>query len=153
MFRSYPTRPLPLPSLRSLLPALLGLAVLSLSNGCATTSSTAAPPTALQSFDSLYAGAVTAESLAINTTTAAVTSKLISPAQGQQILSVTDAIQALLAAANAAAQLGNTATANANLAKALGSIAIISACLTAKPLTVATFGACTAKLTAPAVQS
>lgn len=145
-------------SLQVLLPLLLVLLVpLALFSGCATTAtgtSTSTPTsTALQTFDSLYSSAVTAETLAIQATTVALNSKLISPAQATQILSVTDAIKVVLDAANSAAQVGNSGLASANLAQALGSIGLVSSCLTAKPLTVASFTACTMKLTAPAVQT
>lgn len=126
-------------------------------SGCAlfkpAAGATSAPPTALQTFDNLYSGALIAETLAVQSATTAVQAKLISAAQGQAVLNVTDSIKAVLDAANSAAQIGNSAAATANLAQAVGSIAIVSACLTAKPLTVATFATCTAKLAPPVVQS
>lgn len=130
--------------------ALLGLGFL---EGCQTPGG-AAPPTALQTFDALYANAVTADDLVIQAGTAALASGLISPQQAAQVLKVSDSVKTALDAAYAAAQLGNQALATGNLAQALGPVAILSACLTAKPLTVASFAACTQKLTpAPAVLS
>lgn len=149
-------RSLPL-ALRVLLLVLLVLLLAPLFSGCASTatstSGSSATSSALQTFDSLYSSAVTAETLAIQAATTALNAKLISPAQATQVLNVTDAIKAVLDAANAAAQVGNSGLASANLAQALGSIGLVSSCLTAKPLTVASFAACTIKLTAPAVQS
>lgn len=133
--------------------ALIGIALLCAGlAGCPTAGAPGqTPPTALQTFDALYANAVTADDLVIKTATAALGSGFITAAQAKRVLSVTDSVKAALDAANAAAQLGNAATANGNLAQALGPIAILSACLTVKPLTVATFDACTAKLTTPQV--
>ena len=135
-----------------LLPLLLATSALTLNACQSLTAGKAAPPSALQTFDTLYANAVSADDLVIKTATAALATGSITAAQAQKILNVTDAVKAALDAANAAAQLGNTATANGNLASALGPIAILSACLTAKPLTTATFAACATKL-APPVQS
>jgi hypothetical protein len=139
----------------ALMPLLL-LAIL-LSSGCATspasTASGTGTSTALQTFDTLYSDAESAVTVAVTTATTALQSGLINQVQATQVLKVTDAIQAVLTAANAAAQVGNSGTANANLAQAVAQIAILSSCLTAKPLTVATFASCTAKLAAPAVQT
>jgi hypothetical protein len=121
-------------------------------NGCATPAG-GTPPTALQTFETLYTSAVTADTLVLTTTDSALKSGLINAAQAKKVEGVADSIKAVLDAANAAAQLGNTATANANLASALGGITIASACLTAKPLTPTTFASCIAKLTPPTVQS
>lgn len=146
----------PFRALQLLLLLLLVLLLAPLFSGCAATATTgtaSATSSTLQTFDTLYSSAVAAETIAIQTATTALNAKLISPAQATQILSVTDAVKAVLDAANAAAQVGNSGLASANLGQALGSIAIVSSCLTAKPLTVVTFAACTAKLTLPAVQS
>lgn len=131
---------------------LLVLLVL-LCEGCATTAPPGtAPPTALQTFDALYANAVSADDLVLKAGTTALQSGLINAGQAAKILSITDSVKAALDAANAAAQLGNAAIANGSLASALGPIAILSACLTIKPLTIASFDSCTAKLV-PAVTS
>jgi hypothetical protein len=131
----------------------LSLSVLSV-NGCQTMAPTAgaSPPTALQTFDALYASAVSADDLVIRTATTALASGFINGTQATTILHVTDSVKAALDLANAAAQTGNAGVATGNLASALGPIAILSACLTQKPLTATTFGACAVKLT-PAVQS
>lgn len=138
--------------LMRLLSLFLLTSVLALSlESCATTPT--APPTALQTFTTLYANAVSADDLIIQAGTAALNAGLISATQAKQVLAVTDSVKAALDAANAAAQLGNTALASGNLASAFGPIALLSACLTAKPLTVATFAACTTKLNAAGVMS
>lgn len=143
--------------MRPLLRLLPLLAVLSLSllcNACQTpATSGTAPPTALQTFDALYANAVSADDLVIQATTVALKSGLINATQAKRVLATTDSVKAALDAANAAAQLGNTALSSSNLASALGPVAVLSACLTAKPLTPATFDACTAKLSPALVQS
>lgn len=155
-FLTYPS-PVPL-SLRLLLPPLLWVAVLLLLSllleGCQTAAapSGTAPATALQTFDALYQNAVAADDLVNTTGTTALAAGLISAAQAQQILNVTDTVKTALDAANAAAQAGNTGGAVGSLAAALGPIAILSSCLTTKPLTVATFAACAVKL-APAATS
>jgi hypothetical protein len=133
-----------------LLLTCLSLTLLSLES-CTTTPAApgAPPPTALQTFDAIYASAVSADDLVIKATSTALTGNLINAAQATKILNITDSVKAALDAANNAAQMGNTALATGNLASALGPIAILSACLTAKPLTVATFDACAAKLTPP----
>lgn len=139
------------PLLPRLLPLLVVLSLGLLCESCTTApASGAAPATALQTFESLYANAVTAEDLVLKTTTIALQSGLIVKTQGQRVLAVVDSVKAALDAANTAAQLGNTALSTSSLASALGPIAILSACLTAKPLTPATFDSCAAKLT-PAV--
>jgi hypothetical protein len=142
------------PSPRLAMFLLIPLALLiSLSlEGCQTTAAGSTPATALQTFDALYASAVSADDLVIRTATTALASGLISASQAKQILATTDSVKAALDLANTAAQAGNTGTATGNLAAALGPIAILSACLTTKPLTVATFGACAVKLV-PAVAS
>jgi hypothetical protein len=123
--------------------------------GCPATNPTTAgtPPattsTALQTFDAIYASAVSADDLVVKTASTALTANLINFTQAKKILAITDSVKAALDAANAAAQIGNTALATGNLASALGPIAILSACLTTKPLTVSTFDACAAKLTPP----
>jgi hypothetical protein len=133
---------------------LLALAVPLIFSGCASTTGTASSTsTALQTFDSVYAGAVQAETLILQETTAALSAKLISPAQAQQVMNVTDGIKSVLDAANTAAQAGNSGVATANAATATAAIAAISICLTAKPLTAQGFAVCTVKLTTPAVQS
>ena len=132
-----------------LLPLLV--AVLALS-ACQTVPPGTAPPTALQTFDAMYTNAVTADDLVITTANAAFQSGFINAAQAKQVLAVTDSVKVGLDTAYAAAQVGNPGTANGNLAAALGPIAILSACLTTKPLTPATFSACTAKLLPPQVQ-
>lgn len=134
-----------------LLLPLAFLCLLSL-EGCPATNPTtsgAPPPTALQTFQSIYTSAVTADDLVVKAGSAALQSGLISLAQAKKILTITDQVKAALDAANVAANLGNTALATGNLATALGPIAILSACLTTRPLTFATFDACTAKLTPP----
>lgn len=137
-----------------LLPVVLGLSVLlGFLSGCKTSTGSTTPPTALQTFASLYADAVTADTLAVSSTTTALQAGLISAPQAQAVLNATDAIKAVLDAANVAAQAGNAATANANLGQAMASVAVLSACLTAKPLTVTTFATCIQRLTVPAVQS
>jgi len=136
---------------RLLLLTLASLSLLSL-EGCPATNPTTsgtAPPTALQTFESIYASAVSADDLVIKAASTALTANLINVTQAKKVLQITDQVKAALDAANAAAQLGNTALATGNLASALGPIAILSACLTTKPLTFATFDACTAKLTPP----
>lgn len=157
LFRYTPRRSLFSQPLRLLMLLLVLLSVVLLFSGCTlfkpAASTTGAPPTALQTFDALYSDALTAETLAVSTATAAVNSRLISAVQGQMVLNVTDSVKRVLDAANAAAQAGNSAVATTNLALAVGTIATVSACLTAKPLTVATFAACTARLSAPAVQA
>lgn len=131
---------------------LLGLIGCVFLAGCPTAAAPGqAPPTALQTFDALYANAVTADDLVVTTATTALASGFINAAQAKRVLAVTDSVKSALDAANAAAQLGNAALANGNLAQALGPIAILSACLTVKPLTTATFDSCTAKLTTPQV--
>ena len=130
----------------------LSLAILGFS-GCQSTPTTGSPPTALQTFQTMYASAVTADTLVLTATDTALKAGAINAAQAQKVESIADSIKAVLDAANAAAQLGNTATANANLASALGGVAVVSACLTAKPLTPTTFATCTAKLSAPQVQT
>jgi hypothetical protein len=134
--------------------ALLGAATLSVS-GCQVPPATPGTPapTALQTFDALYANAVTAEDLVIKTTTSTLQSGLISSAQAKKVMSITDSIKMTLDVAYGAAQTGNTGVATGNLAQALGPLAVLSACLTTKPLTIQTFDACTVKLTPPAVQS
>jgi hypothetical protein len=131
-----------------------GALLLSLEGCPATTPTTAGTPpaTALQTFDAIYASAVSADDLVVKAASAALQSGLISTTQAKKVLAITDSVKTALDAANAAAQLGNTALATGNLASALGPIAILSACLTTKPLTVSTFDACAAKLT-PAVQT
>lgn len=136
-----------------LLGALGVTASLLLLEGCQTTAASGSTPaTALQTFDALYQSAVSADDLVIRTATTALASGLISPIQAKKILSITDSVKAALDTANAAAQLGNTGTATGSLAAALGPIAILSSCLTVKPLTVATFDTCAAKLV-PAVST
>jgi hypothetical protein len=134
--------------LTSVFLSLLGL------ESCATnpTAPGATPPTALQTFEGIYASAVTADDLVIKAATTALQANLINTMQARKVLMITDSVRAALDAANGAAQLGNTALATGNLANALGPIAILSACLTTKPLTISTFDACTAKLT-PAVRT
>lgn len=142
--------------MRRLLPLLLLPLVFLILEGCpATNPSTPGtpPPTALQTFQSIYTSAVTADDLAVKAASTALQSGLISVAQAKKVLQITDQVKAALDAANAAATLGNTALATGNLATALGPIAILSACLTTRPLTFATFDTCTAKLTPPAVQT
>lgn len=139
-----------LPRLLLLTSALL---ILGLSlEGCPATNPTtsgATPPTALQTFQSIYANAVSADDLVIKATSTALTGGLISVAQAKKILVITDNVKTALDAANAAANLGNTALATGNLASALGPIAILSACLTTRPLTISTFDACATKLAPP----
>jgi hypothetical protein len=106
----------------------------------------------LQTFNTLYANAVSIDDLVIKEATIALNSGLISTVQAKKILAITDSVKTALDAANSAAQIGNTGIASGNLAQALGPIAILSACLTSHPLTIATFDVCTVKLT-PAVQS
>jgi hypothetical protein len=140
-------------SMSLLLTASLVLTASLAFEGCQTTTTPGAtPPTALQTFDGLYANAVAADDLVIRTATTALAGGLISANQAQQIMDVTDSVKTALDLANTAAQAGSTGVATGNLASALGPIAILSACLTTKPLTVATFSACAVKLT-PAVQS
>lgn len=107
---------------------------------------------ALQTFDAIYASAVSADDLVIKTASSALAAGLINVTQAKKILLIADTVKASLDAANAAAQLGNPALATGNLATALGPIAILSACLTTKPLTISSFDACAAKLT-PAVST
>lgn len=117
--------------------------------GCATTSpssTTTAPSSALKTFDTLYQDAVSADDVAITAATTALNAGLISGAQATKILAVTDSVKAALDLANTLAQSGNTAAANSNLAASVGAIAILSSCLTAKPLTAASFAACAVKL-------
>lgn len=134
--------------------ALIGVVLLCAGlAGCPTASAPGQPPpTALQTFDALYANAVTADDLVVKTATTALASGFINAAQAKRVLAVTDSVKSALDAAQAAAQLGNAAVANGNLAQALGPIAILSACLTVKPLTTASFDSCTQRLTPPQVQ-
>ncbi len=125
--------------------------------GCQTatslgTASGTAPATALQTFDALYANAVSADDLVIRTANTALINGFINGTQAAKILAVTDSVKSALDAANAAAQIGNAGLATGALASALGPIGILSACLATSPLTVAGFDACAAKL-APVVQS
>jgi hypothetical protein len=130
------------------------LALALLCEGCPTASSPGtAPPTALQTFDTLYANAVTADDVIIKTGTVALETGLINATQAKKVLAITDAVKTALDAAHGAAQLGNLGLANSNLAQALGPIATLSACLTMKPLTPSTFDSCVVRLTVPAVQS
>lgn len=144
------------PMLILLLLLILSAAILGGLSGCQSappTANTSTPPTALQSFEAMYTSAVTADTLVLTATDTALKAGAINAAQAKKIEGVADSIKIVLDAANSAAQLGNTATANANLANALGSVAVVSACLTAKPLTPTTFAACTAKLSPPLVQT
>ncbi len=131
---------------------LLAVTVLIFLQGCQTTAPGQAPPTALQTFDALYTNAVTADDLVVKTATTALQSGLINAVQARKVQGVTNAVKIALDSAYAAAQVGNMSTASGNLGNALGPITILSACLMSKPLTVATFDACTAKLTPPTVQ-
>jgi hypothetical protein len=140
--------------MRHLLRLATVLTISLLLEACATApAAPGAPPTTLQTFDALYASAVSADDLVVKSATVALSSGWISAAQAKKVLSITDAVKAALDAANGAAQLGNLGVANGNLAQAMGPIVILSACLTIKPLTVSTFDACAAKLAPPAVQS
>lgn len=131
--------------------ALLSVFALTLS-ACQTTSAPGtAAPTALQTFDALYQGAVTAADLVNTTSTSALTSGLITVAQAKKILAYTDAVKVALDAANAAAQGGNTGGAAGALAAAMQPIIVLSACLTQKPLTIATFDKCAVPLSQPIV--
>lgn len=125
---------------------MLSLALLC--EGCPLTPATPGTPapTALQTFESLYANAVSAADIVLKVAHTSVQSGLITKPQAKRVLTVVDSVKAALDAANAAAQLGDTATSSGSLASALGPIAILSACLTAKPLTPSTFDSCVAKL-------
>lgn len=138
---------------RLLLPLLAVLTTSLALEACQTTPATPGGTTTLQTFDALYASAVSADDLVVRTATQALASALITSTQAKRILAITDSVKAALDAANAAAQIGNLGIANGNLAQAMGPIVILSACLTIKPLTVSTFDACAAKLAPPAVQS
>lgn len=133
-----------------LLPALLVLVCASSLTACQTPAGGTAP-TALQTFDAIYTGALQGETLALQATTAALTSKLITAPQAQKVEAALDATKAILDAAHGAALAGSTGVATANLSQAVGSIALVSACLTAKPLTPTTFDACLSKMTFPMV--
>lgn len=113
------------------------------------TTPTASTP---QTFQQLYSTAVTADDLIVQAGTAALQAGAITAAQAKLVLSATDSIKAVLDAAYALSQAGNTSGASTNLASALGTIAILSTCLTQKPLTAATYATCTAHLTIPKVQ-
>lgn len=115
---------------------------------CATTatSPSSTPATALSTFNTLYQDAVSADDIVITTATTALTGGLINATQAAKILAVTDSVKAALDLANSLAQAGNQSAANANLAGSVAAIAVLSSCLTAKPLTVATFDACAVKL-------
>lgn len=129
--------------------ALLPLLVLSSSlwvEGCQTAAPGAAPASTLQTFETLYSSAVSADDLVIKTATTAFAAGLINTAQAKKVLMVTDQVKAALDAANTAAQVGNSGLATGNLAAAMGPIALLSACLTVKPLTVASFDTCSATL-------
>lgn len=126
-------------------------------SGCTTTSSPtssgSSPPTALQSFNTLYANAVSADTLVLSATDTALKAGAINAAQAKNIEAVADNIKLALDAANAAAQLGNTGTATSNLGAAVSAIAQASSCLTLKPLTPTTFAMCIVKLSPPKVQT
>lgn len=129
--------------------ALLSIFALTLS-ACQTAGAPGSTaPTALQTFDALYQGAVTADDLLITTSTSALNSGLITPAQAKKILAYTDAVKTALDAANVAAQGGNAGGAAGALAAAMQPIIVLSACLTAKPLTVETFDKCAVPLSQP----
>lgn len=129
-------------------PFLLVLLSACVLTACQTASAPA--PTALQTFDALYQGAVTAADLVNTTSTSALTSGLITPAQAKKILAYTDAVKIALDAANAAAQGGDTGGAAGALAAAMRPIIVLSACLTQKPLTIVTFDKCALPLSQPA---
>jgi hypothetical protein len=137
------------------MPLLLLLPSLLLLNACQGTPAApgSTPTTSLQTFDALYASAVSADDLVVRAASVALATAAITSAQAHRILAITDAVKTALDAANAAAQLGNLGVANGNLAQAMGPIVILSACLTTKPLTVQTFNNCAAKLAPPTVQS
>jgi hypothetical protein len=142
------THRLPSPLLAMLLlPLLLPLAgcPLPAPNG----STTSSQPTALETFQTMYGNAVKAVDTVNITGDSLYKQGLITKAQGQTILSITEKTKSVLDASYAAAQLGNTAVASGDLAQAMGSVVILSTCLTQQPLTPATFDKCTSTLTAP----
>jgi hypothetical protein len=128
----------------------LGAALFSLP-ACQTTGGT--PATALQTFDTIYAGAVQAETLALQGTTAALNAKAITATQAKKVESALDAVKTVLDASHGAALAGNTGLATVNLSSAVGAIATISVCLTGKPLTPTTFDACMLKINVPQLET
>jgi hypothetical protein len=130
--------------LKLLLPLLLlssGCALL----GCATTS--------LQTFDKIYTAALTTDDLVVQAATAALNAGLISSAQAVSIQKITTDASNLLMAANTAFTAGNSVAANQDVTAATATLVAMSLCLTAKPLTVATFAACAAAVPALPVAS
>ena len=124
---------------------LLPLLLLSSLTGCATTS--------LQTFDKIYAAALTTDDLVVQAATAALNAGLISSAQAVSIQKITTDASNLLMAANTAFTAGNSVAANQDVTAATATLVAMSLCLTAKPLTVATFAACAAAVPALPVAS
>jgi len=124
------------------MPRLLPLILLLCS--CASTS-------ALQTFNDVYSAAVTADDLAVQAATTALTSGLITSAQAQAVQNITKTAMNLLTAAQTAFTAGDQATANKNVSAASATLVALSLCLTQKPLTTATFATCAAHVPAPVV--
>jgi hypothetical protein len=123
------------------------LLLLALLLGCATTSST----TALQTFTDVYNAAVTADDLAVQAGTAALSAGLITSAQAQSVQNITITAMGLLNAAQTAFTAGNQVGANQNVAAATATLVSLSLCLTQKPLTTSTFATCAAHIPAAVV--
>lgn len=124
---------------------LIGLTL----GACQTTppAAGASPPT----FDQLYQAGVSADDLILKAGNAALNTHLISAAQAHRVLTVTDAVKAVLDAAEVSYKAGNSASATTNLGKATSILAVLSSCLTQTPLTVGSFDACTSALITPTV--
>lgn len=123
--------------MRKLLFLLLPLALLS---SCAST------PSALQTFDDVYAAAVTADDFVVTTATTALNAGLITSSQATAIQKITVDASNLLTAAKTAFTAGNQALANQNVVAAVATLTAMSLCLTQKPLTIATFAVCAANV-------
>ena len=115
------------------------LPLLLLLSACASTS-------ALATFNEVYAAAVTADDVAVQSATTALNSGLITSAQAQSIQNITQTAMSLLTAAEAAYTAGDQLTANKNVSAASATLVALSLCLTQKPLTTTTFATCAAHI-------
>jgi hypothetical protein len=106
--------------------------------GCATTS--------VKTFDQIYTDAVTANDVIVQATTTALTAGLISSAQASAVQKITTDAMNVLTAAQTAFTAGNSIAANSDVVAATATLAAMSLCLTEKPLTVATFATCVARV-------
>lgn len=136
---------------QALVLCLFVAAAVPLLSSCGLTPTTGPSSSTPQTFQQLYATAVTADDVIVQAATAALTSGAITAAQAKIALSATDSIKAVLDAAYALSQAGNVSGATTNLASAVGTIAVLSTCFTQKPLTAASYAACTANLSIPKV--